>query len=129
MEEISVQTSSREELQDITNKVKVVVRDSSVGDGICTIYVPHTTAGVTINEGADPDVARDIVSQLKQVAPRGNDYLHREGNSDAHIKSSLIGNTVQIIIEGGELQLGTWQGIFFAEFDGPRSRKVWVKLG
>ncbi|MBS3787831.1 secondary thiamine-phosphate synthase enzyme YjbQ [Candidatus Bipolaricaulota bacterium] len=127
VKELKINTSSREELKDITSKVKRSVSDIGLEDGICVLYVPHTTAGITINESADPDVATDIVSQLEEIAPRDKGYRHREGNADAHIKSSLIGNTTRIFIENGSLQLGTWQGIFFAEFDGPRSRTVWIK--
>lgn len=127
MREVKVSTSSREELKDITSKVKKAVNEIGLEDGTCVLYVPHTTAGITVNESADPDVAKDIESQLKEIAPRGKGYRHREGNADAHIKSSLIGNTSRIFVENGSLQLGTWQGIFFAEFDGPRSRNVWIK--
>lgn len=129
MQEIKVKTSSREELKDITSEVKRAVNESGVEDGIVVLYVPHTTAGVTINESADPDVATDIIGQLENIAPRDKGYRHREGNADAHIKSSLIGNTARIFVENGNLKLGTWQGVFFAEFDGPRSRKVWLKAG
>lgn len=129
MQEIKVKTSSREELKDITSEVKRAVNESGVEDGIVVLYVPHTTAGVTINESADPDVATDIIGQLENIAPRDKGYRHREGNADAHIKSSLIGNTARIFVENGNLRLGTWQGVFFAEFDGPRSRKVWLKAG
>jgi len=129
VQEIKVKTSSREELKDITSEVKRAVNESGVEDGIVVLYVPHTTAGVTINESADPDVATDIIGQLENIAPRDKGYRHREGNADAHIKSSLIGNTARIFVENGNLRLGTWQGVFFAEFDGPRSRKVWLKAG
>ena len=129
MREISVSTSSRQELKDITSKVKEVIGEIGLEKGVCTLYVPHTTAGITINESADPDVAKDIVNQLEKIAPRNEGYRHREGNADSHIKSSLIGNTARIFVENGSLQLGTWQGVFFAEFDGPRSRKVWIKAG
>lgn len=127
MKKLKVSTSSREELKDVTSKVKKAVNEMGLEDGICVLYVPHTTAGITINESADPDVATDIVSQLKEIAPKGQGYRHREGNADSHIKSSLIGNTSRVFVENGNLQLGTWQGIFFAEFDGPRSRNLWVK--
>lgn len=127
MKVVKVNTSSREELKDITAEVKSAVAEIGLEDGVCVLYVPHTTAGITINESADPDVATDIVGQLEKIAPRGEGYRHREGNADAHIKSSLIGNTSRILVENGNLQLGTWQGVFFAEFDGPRSRKVWIK--
>ena len=127
MKKLKVKTSSREELKDITSEVKRAVSEIGLEDGICVLYVPHTTAGVTINESADPDVALDIIEQLGEIAPSNKGYRHREGNADAHIKSSLIGNTTRIFVENGNLQLGTWQGVFFAEFDGPRSRKVWMK--
>ncbi|MFB6290823.1 MAG: secondary thiamine-phosphate synthase enzyme YjbQ [Candidatus Bipolaricaulia bacterium] len=127
MKKLDVNTSSREELKDITSQVKGALAEIGIEDGVCNLYVPHTTAGVTVNESADPDVATDIISQLKQIAPQGKGYSHREGNADSHIKSSLIGNTAQIFVENGNLQLGTWQGIFFAEFDGPRSRNIWIK--
>lgn len=127
MEKLTVNTSSRTELKDITSQVKKAVRSSEVDDGVCTLYVPHTTAGITINESADPDVALDIKEKLSELVPEGG-YRHREGNADSHIKSSLIGNSTRVLIENGKMQLGTWQGIFFAEFDGPRSRKVWMKV-
>ncbi len=127
MKRLKVSTSSREELKNVTSKVKKAVNEMGLEDGVCVLYVPHTTAGITINESADPDVATDIVSQLKEIAPKGKGYRHREGNADSHIKSSLIGNTSRVFVENGNLQLGTWQGIFFAEFDGPRSRNLWVK--
>lgn len=127
MERLTVSTSSRVEMKDITSKVKDAIRSSEMDDGVCTLYVPHTTAGITINESADPDVALDIKEKLAELVPEGG-YRHREGNADSHIKSSLIGNTSRILIENGEFQLGTWQGIFFAEFDGPRTRKVWLKV-
>lgn len=124
MESFTVETSSREELKDVTSKVKEIVKGSQVQNGVCTLYVPHTTAAITINESADPDVARDIVDKLTELIPRGKGYRHREGNADSHIKSTLVGNSARVLIENGKLQLGTWQGIFFAEFDGPRSRKI-----
>lgn len=128
MEKFSVKTTSREVLKDVTSEVKEIVRETGVEEGVCTLYVPHTTAAITINEAADPDVARDITDQLSEIAPHDRSYRHREGNADAHIKSSLVGNSARIFIENGKLQLGTWQGIFFAEFDGPRTRKVWVRV-
>ncbi len=129
MNEVTVKTSKRVELVDITSKVKNVVRESGTDDGICYLYVPHTTAAVTINESADPDVALDIADQLSEVAPPSKSYRHREGNADSHIKSSVVGNTAEVFIENAGLKLGTWQGIFFCEFDGPRTRKVWVTVG
>ncbi len=126
MEKLTVSTSSRIELKDITSDVKKVIEGGSTEDGVCTLYVPHTTAGITINESADPDVAVDIEEKLSELVPKGG-YRHREGNADSHIKSSLVGNSTRVFIEGGRIQLGTWQGIFFAEFDGPRTRNVWLK--
>ena len=128
MEQISVSTSRRTELVDITSRVGEVVRRAGVENGVCTVFVPHTTAGVTINENADPDVAYDILNMVDALIPFEAGYRHTEGNSAAHIKSSLIGASLQVPVEGGRLRLGTWQGIYFAEFDGPRSRKVWVSL-
>ena len=125
---INVKTGSRTEFLNITLKVQQVVKDSEVKSGICYVYVPHTTAAVTINEGADPSVVKDILSELNRVIPRSNNYLHMEGNSDAHIKTSLIGSSETVIVEGGKLQLGTWQAIFFCDFDGPRDRQVIVKV-
>ncbi|KPK30011.1 MAG: hypothetical protein AMK70_14880 [Nitrospira bacterium SG8_35_1] len=125
---INVKTGSRTEFLNITLKVQQVVKDSGVKSGICYVYVPHTTAAVTINEGADPSVVKDILSELNRVIPRSNNYLHMEGNSDAHIKTSLIGSSETVIVEGGKLQLGTWQAIFFCDFDGPRDRQVIVKV-
>jgi secondary thiamine-phosphate synthase enzyme len=125
---INIRTNSRVEFIDITDDVNRLVRDSGVKDGICCIYVPHTTAGITINEGADPSVQRDIQRSLSRLIPFDGDYSHAEGNSPAHIKSSLTGVSTSVIIEGGRLMLGTWQSVFFCEFDGPRSRKVVVKI-
>ena len=128
MKEISIRTNARTMFADITSEVEDYIREAGVQDGICTVYCPHTTAGITINENADPDVQRDIVMKLNRLIPRDEGFAHLEGNSDAHIKSSLIGNSVQVIVERGRLCLGTWQGIYFCEFDGPRTRRFWVKL-
>ena len=128
-ETISVRTNKRIEMVDITFSVQQQIENAGLEDGICTVFVPHTTAGVTINEGADPDVCIDIVRKLNELAPPDDGYRHREGNSDSHIKASLVGSSVSVIIEKGRLVLGTWQKIFFCEFDGPRSRKVYVKAG
>ncbi len=125
---INVKTRTRTEFINITSDVQKVVAESEIKDGICTIYVPHTTAALTINEGADPDVVKDILSTVNRIFPQRPDYLHMEGNSDAHIKTSLFGPSETIIIDNGTLQLGTWQAIFFCEFDGARSRKVMVKV-
>jgi secondary thiamine-phosphate synthase enzyme len=113
---------------DITNQVKSVLRESSVKSGVCYVFVPHTTAAVTINENADPSVPRDIIMELDKVIPLHDNYRHIEGNSAAHIKSSLIGSSEAVFIEDGQLILGTWQSLFFCEFDGPRTRKFYVKL-
>jgi len=128
MEEISISTSKRIEFIDITSKIRKAVEASGVKDGICVVYCPHTTAGLTINENADPDVIQDIKDKLNELVPAGVGYRHIEGNADSHIKSSLVGNTVHLIVNNGRLMLGTWQGIFFCEFDGPRTRKVWVAV-
>lgn len=111
---------------DITREVAGVVRSAGVDSGRCTVFVPHTTAGVTINEHADPDVADDMVAVLDRIVPWNGAYKHGEGNTAAHVKASMMGSSVTVLIEGGSLQLGTWQGIFFCEYDGPRTRKVWV---
>ena len=127
MQAIYVQSTQREELIDMTGKVKDLIRDNGWQNGVLVLYCTHTTAGITINEAADPSVVRDILVFLGRMVPRQGDYKHMEGNSDAHIKSSLIGCSEQVIVEKGELVLGTWQGIFFADFDGPRSRRVMVQ--
>ena len=124
---ISVKTRSRIEMVDITASVQKELSKAGVTDGFCVVYVPHTTAGVTINEGADPAVCHDILKKLKEMVPPDADYRHMEGNSDSHIKASLMGSSVIVLVEKGRLVLGTWQKIFFCEFDGPRSRKVYVK--
>ncbi len=125
---LEVITQKRTHFEDITEAVKEIVKEEGVKDGICYIYVPHTTAGVFINENADPDVKWDIERTLEELVPWINDYKHVEGNAAAHIKSVLTGNSVFIPIKNGKLLLGTWQGIFFAEFDGPRDRKVIIKI-
>jgi secondary thiamine-phosphate synthase enzyme len=125
--EITVRTPEREVLVDITDQVQSVVVQARPGfTGLVSVFVPHTTAGVTINEGADPSVVRDIVESLRRLVPRDGGYRHGEGNSDAHIKASLVGSSVLVPVEQGRLRLGTWQSIYFAEFDGPRTRRVWV---
>ncbi|ADG13484.1 protein of unknown function UPF0047 [Methanocaldococcus infernus ME] len=123
-----VKTKKREELVDITNYLLDAVEKSRVRDGIAIIYCPHTTAAITINENADPTVKEDIINFLSHLIPKNFNYRHLEGNSDAHIKSSLIGSSETIIIKDGKPLLGTWQGLFFAEFDGPRTRKVYIKI-
>ncbi len=121
-------TPSRDCLVDITRHVARAVAESGVGEGLCTVFVPHTTAAVTINENADPDVVHDILAFLAESVPRSRPYRHTEGNSDAHIKASLLGSSVQGPVSEGRLALGTWQGIYLAEFDGPRNRKVHVAV-
>jgi secondary thiamine-phosphate synthase enzyme len=128
IKEISVKTPSRVELTDITHLVEKVVSGSKIKSGSCTVYVPHTTAAVTINENADPSVRSDIIKELNKIVPFDDNYSHLEGNAAAHIKASIIGATETILIDGGSLVLGTWQGVFFCEFDGPRNRKVLVKV-
>jgi len=128
MEKIRVKTNSRIELIDITDEIQNIVVKSKIKDGVCFVFCPHTTAGLTINENADPSVRRDIVNTLNKIVPENAGYSHTEGNADSHIKSSLFGSSLTIFIEGGQLAFGTWQGIYFCESDGPRSREVWVKL-
>jgi secondary thiamine-phosphate synthase enzyme len=125
---INVKSRARTEFVDITEKVQEVVKDAGVTSGVCYLYVPHTTAAVTINEGADPSVQRDIQALLGKLIPFEGDYHHREGNSSAHIKAAVIGISEIVVIEEGRLVLGTWQSIFFCEFDGPRHRRVALKL-
>jgi secondary thiamine-phosphate synthase enzyme len=124
METFSVQTESRSQFVDITDRVSSCVKQSGIEKGICSVYVPHTTSAVTINENADPSVKADIQMEMDKVIPLRDNYSHAEGNSAAHIKSSLIGESVCVPISEGKLALGTWQGIFFCEFDGPRTRRV-----
>jgi secondary thiamine-phosphate synthase enzyme len=125
---LTVKTKAQTELVDITAEVQKIARTADVRDGLCMVYVPHTTAAVTINESADPSVKADILMVLNKIIPWDAGYRHLEGNSAAHIKSSLVGASELIAIENGRLVLGTWQGIFFCEFDGPRTRKVHVKV-
>ncbi len=126
---LTVTTSSREQFIDVTREVSEALAASGVRSGIVTLFVPHTTAAITINENADPDVVTDILDGLTQLVPHHTTfYRHAEGNSDAHIKATLVGHSLQVLAEGGALLLGTWQGIYFCEFDGPRERKLWVKI-
>ncbi|MDL1983806.1 MAG: secondary thiamine-phosphate synthase enzyme YjbQ [Deltaproteobacteria bacterium] len=125
---LKVKTGSKTELIDITSEIQNLVRSSSIKDGFCMLYVPHTTAAVTINESADPSVKSDILMILNKIIPWEADYRHLEGNSPAHIKSTIVGASELIAIENEKLVLGTWQGIFFCEFDGPRNRKINVHL-
>ncbi len=128
MEKIQVKTGTRIEFVDITSRVRDAIAKSGVREGIAVVHVSHTTAGITINEAADPAVVADINTKLSQLVPFQDSYRHMEGNSDAHIKASLVGSSVSLIISGGAPVLGTWQGIFFCEFDGPRNRSVVVQV-
>jgi secondary thiamine-phosphate synthase enzyme len=128
MKEISIRTNLPVEMIDITAFVRTALKEKNVQNGYCIIFTPHTTAAVTINENADPDVPRDIISALEKAVPQNVHYRHSEGNSPAHVKSSLVGASETVLIEKGRLILGTWQSIFFCEFDGPRSRKVIIKI-
>lgn len=125
---LNVSTTKHTQMVDITHLIQKAVTESGVADGVCTVFVPHTTAAVTINENADPDVVRDFTMEINKIVPWEDGYYHMEGNSAAHLKASIIGFSEQVIIESGRLVLGTWQGIYFCEFDGPRSRKVYVKI-
>jgi secondary thiamine-phosphate synthase enzyme len=128
MKGLEIKTQRLEELIDLTPKIQGIVSQSAVRDGLCVVFVPHTTAGITINENADPDVKTDIRTALRHAIPDSLPYGHGEGNSPAHVKASLVGSSVTVIVEEGRLCLGTWQGIQLCEFDGPRTRKVWVKI-
>jgi len=125
---LKVVTRTRVEFQDITSEVQGAVSSSGVKDGVCYVFAPHTTAGITINEHADPSVVQDISERLGIMVPQEGSYRHLEGNAPAHIKTSLVGSSQMLLIEGGRLVLGTWQGLFFCEFDGPRQRSVLVKI-
>lgn len=127
LNEIKINTSNKNELIDITSKIQKIISSSKINSGICIIYVPHTTAGLIINENADPDVKTDLLNAFEKLVPKIN-FLHSEGNSAAHLKSSLVGKEKTLIIEKNNLLLGTWDGIYFTEFDGPRNRKIFVKL-
>jgi secondary thiamine-phosphate synthase enzyme len=128
METFHVKTSAKTDFIDVTESVQEAVRKSGVKEGICFIYIPHTTAAITINENADPAVPKDILMEFNKIVPFQDRYQHLEGNSPAHIKASLMGPSLSVFVESGKLVLGTWQGIFFCEFDGPRSRQVYVKV-
>jgi len=125
---LNIKSRSKTEFIDITDDIQIVIKESGVNDGICHIYVPHTTAGITINEGADPSVKRDILTSINRLVPFEGDYHHMEGNSAAHIKSSLVGVYQSVLVEDGKPLLGTWQSVYFCEFDGPRHRRVIVKI-
>ncbi len=124
-----IRTSRRVEMVDITARIRSLIEKSGVSDGIVVVHVPHTTAGVTVNENADPDVQHDLIEKLARLIPHEESfYRHSEGNSDAHLKSSLVGCSQTLIVERGRLMLGTWQGLYFCEFDGPRDRECWIKV-
>ncbi len=128
MNQMTIKTGARFEMIDITGRIRSLLQDKGFTDGFCFIFVPHTTAAVTINENADPDVPRDIITILDRVVPLTGNYRHMEGNSAAHVKASLIGASEWLMVENGSLVLGTWQSVFFCEFDGPRTRKIIVRL-
>ena len=126
-EQFQVRTPAHDCLVEITSQVQQLLTRSGVEQGLCTVYVPHTTAGITINENADPTVCSDVLKALDRMVPWRGDYEHAEGNSAAHVKASLMGASCAVLVMGGRLRLGTWQGLYLAEFDGPRTRQVWVK--
>ena len=128
IKQLRVPTKSRTELVDITQGVQRLVAESGIRSGVCYVYVPHTTSGITINENTDPNVGRDILMELNKVVPFDDQYHHAEGHSAAHIKSALVGVSKAVLVEEGRLALGTWQAIFYCEFDGPRDRRVFVKV-
>jgi secondary thiamine-phosphate synthase enzyme len=127
METLTIKTDRREQFVAVTGKLEDLAVRNGWKDGVLFAHCPHTTAGLTINENADPDVVRDILATLERLVPAHGDYRHVEGNSDAHVKASLMGPGLTLIVEGGRIRLGTWQGVFFCEFDGPRTRQVWVQ--
>jgi secondary thiamine-phosphate synthase enzyme len=127
METLTIKTDRREQFVAVTAKIEELIGRNGWKDGLLHVHCPHTTAGLTVNENADPDVVRDMLLTLARLVPQRGDYRHSEGNSDAHVKASLMGTGLTLIVEGGEIRLGTWQGVFFCEFDGPRARQVWVR--
>lgn len=128
MRTLQVRTTTREAMLDVTAELEHLLADSGITTGLMVVYTPHTTTGLTINEGADPDVCRDILCHLRAMVPRHSGFRHAEGNSDAHIKATLFGSSVTIIVHDGKLRLGTWQRVFLGEFDGPRTRSLWVSI-
>jgi secondary thiamine-phosphate synthase enzyme len=128
VKKFNISTERREQMVDITDHVQQEVGGSGVSDGLCHVFVPHTTSGVTINEGADPAVQHDFLEHLNELVPQAGQWRHAEGNSDSHIKAMLVGTSVTVPVAGGRLQLGRWQAVFFCEFDGPRDRSVWVQV-
>ena len=128
MKKIQVKSSRCNEMVDITEEIQKAISQEGIREGLCYLFVPHTTAGITINEGADPSVRQDILNKLDQLIPREDGYRHSEGNAAAHIKASLVGSSVAVFLQGGKLALGTWQSLYFCEFDGPRQREVWMMI-
>lgn len=126
--QFTVRTSSHTQMLDITGQIQKIVAESGVRDGLCVVFIPHTTAAVTVNENADPDVQTDFMKEINKIVPWEDGYFHAEGNSAAHLKASMMGFSETLLIDGGKLLLGTWQGIYFLEYDGPRTRKVYVKI-
>ncbi len=127
METLHIATTRREDMVAITRELQSLVRANGWKNGLLALHCPHTTAGLTVNENADPDVVRDVLATLRRLIPENGDYRHAEGNSDAHLKASCMGPGLTLMVENGEIRLGTWQGVFFCEFDGPRSRTLWAK--
>jgi len=125
---IEIRTRAKEEFVDLTTELDRIVTAAGVASGVCVVAVPHTTAGVTVNENADPDVRADLLMTLRRIVPDTLPYAHAEGNSPAHVKAALVGSSVSLIVDGGRLRLGTWQGVFLCEFDGPRTRNVWIQI-
>ncbi len=128
MNTIEIRTRAREEFVDITAEIARLAEGSGIVRGLCVVTVPHTTAGITVNENADPDVRADLAASLSRIVPDALPYAHAEGNAPAHVKAALVGSSVTLLVEGGRLRLGKWQGVFFCEFDGPRSRQAWVQF-
>jgi len=128
MQQFAVQTRQHTEFVNIDREVQRIVAESGVNEGVCHVFIPHTTAGITINENADPDVARDIIETLERIVPWKGPYAHAEGNAAAHVKASMLGFSQSVLIKNGALAFGTWQSLYFCEFDGPRTRKVWVQV-
>jgi len=128
MNTIEIRTRAREEVVDLTAEISRLAEASGVRRGLCVVTVPHTTAGITVNENADPDVRTDLGAALRRIVPDSLPYAHAEGNAPAHIKAALVGSSATLVVEGGRLRLGTWQGVFFCEFDGPRTRQAWVQF-
>ena len=128
IKQLTIQTKKKTEMINITEEIEKIIKESGLKEGRCYLFVPHTTAGITVNEGADPAVAEDILDKLSELVPESQDYHHTEGNAEAHIKSTLVGISLTLLIKNSQLVLGTWQSVFFCEFDGPRQRKVIIRL-